>query len=277
MKRLIRFWLILTLVSGTFVSSVATAVADPPAKVLAPGILVPRDEMTYSVTLTSTPASQSSITLTARVMQRPRLSTINAASPLVDHRLRYTFKAQRTWPCADTTVSIADNTNQSSQPWSGVGAKAGEYTVFTVHITAVQNLLDVRMPRLPDVIGDATLSTAPFTVKPAGTVATVWEVSPAAGTTGPVSAVITSKVNFPPEFTQYRFKITCFPYCQPASGTSALGSQAYYPLQTTITPPAGGPSGGTQLNTWVDQVHTPDCVWVGSTQAYKFDYWVKAP
>ena len=279
MKRFVRSWLVFTLAAGALVASGPLALADPQVKVLPAGIR--NDATTYSVTLTGTPAGQMPFSLTARVMQSSAFTMARAATPLVDPRLRYTFSAQRTWPCADTNVTIAANSSQSVMTWNTQGVKAGEYTVFTVHVTAIQptGRIGLNLPALPEVIGDATLSTLPsnVTVRPTGSVATVWEVSPAAGTTGPVTAYVTSKVNFPPESTKFRFKITCFPYCQPASGTRELDTQASYPLITTIAPPSGGQSGGTQLNSWVDQVHFPDCVWVGSTQAYKFDYWIKVP
>lgn len=279
MKRFVRSCLVLTLAVGALVASGPMALADPQVKGLPAGVR--NDATTYSVTLAGTPAGQMPFTLTAKVMQSSAFTMSRAATPLVDPRLRYTFKAQRTWPCADTNVSLADTTTQSTVTWNGVGAKAGEYTVFTVHVTALQptGRIGLNLPALPEVIGDATLSTLPsnVTVRPTGSVATVWDVSPLAGTTGPVTAYVTSKVNFPPEFTKFRFKITCFPYCQPASGIRELDTQASYPLITTIAPPAGGQSGGTQLNSWVDQVHVPDCLWVGSTQAYKVDYWIKAP
>jgi hypothetical protein len=257
MKQFVRSWLILTFAAALAASS-SSALAQ---KKLPPGIRH-LDTPTYSVTLTSTPANQSSITLTARVTVSSGATSARVPGTLVvDNRLRYTFKAQRTWPCADT-ITIAENITQPTVTWN----KAGEYTGFTVHVTTVQT---TPPPVLPAVLGDGTLSS-PVTVTPTGGVATTWDVFPPAGSTGPVQASVKISANFPPEFTQYRFKITCAANCQPASGTQALGTTSSYPFSTTIAP-----GGGQQLYAYVDQVHMPDCQWVGSIQAYKFDYWVK--
>jgi hypothetical protein len=157
MKRFVRSWLIFTFAAGALVASEPSALAGSTVK--SPG-LTQLNLTKYWVTLTGTPANQvpvgSAVMLTAKVMQLPPDTVASAATTLVDPRLRYTFKAQRTYPVGDAIVTIGHpNSPQSVVSWSA--QKAGEYTV-TVHVTTVQNPLIPMKQKLPEVIGDGTLT-----------------------------------------------------------------------------------------------------------------------
>lgn len=161
MKRFVRSWLMFTFAAGTFAAS--GALADAPIKTLPIHL-----GTTYRVTLTSAPANQapfaSAVTFTAKVTQLPADTMAQGATTLVDPRLRYTFKAQRTSPSADPAVIIATNSPESTVSWNA--QNAGDYTV-TVHVTAIQSPLIPQHPKLPEVIGDASLPN--YKVLPAPT------------------------------------------------------------------------------------------------------------
>jgi hypothetical protein len=277
MKRFVKSSLILTL-SAVLASSGSSLFAGPAGDVKT--LPTHLHDTTYSVTLTGTPANQLPFTLTAGVMQLPPDTMARGTTPLVDPRLRYTFTAHRTWPCADTNVTIINNSPQSAVSWSPQGVKAGEYTAFTVHVTTLQ-LQDprIKIPNLPAVIGDANLSTAPlsFTVRPTSAGLTGgWNANPPSGAAGPLTANVTYTVNNPPADTRFRIKVFCVAgsgWCQPTSETSQNNPSST--LTTTI--PAASPV--LHFESSVDQIHTPDCVWVASIQntstATSLVYWTR--
>jgi hypothetical protein len=73
--------------------------------------------------------------------------------------------------------------------------------------------------------------------------------------------------------TRYRIKVFCPFGCQPGSETSE-NNQGTSTLTTAVS------NGGViYFHSYVDQIHTPDCVWVASIQntstATAFVYWLQ--
>jgi hypothetical protein len=198
------------------------------------------------------------------------LSAREKPVPATNSSLRYTFTAQRAWPgvCADVKT-IA--TNSANGLLNANALSPGKYTSFSVHVTSPQGL--------PSVIGDASASLQ-FEVKPTAgfDVNTKWDVYPPAGSPGPAQVSFTHTVLFPPEETTFLFRIVCGLICQPGDGATPLPQTSpsiSYTFSAMMKPVALR-----QLWAHIEQIHlgnqyAPDCTWVASFDAYKFDYYLK--
>ncbi|MDQ6769722.1 MAG: hypothetical protein M3Z54_07015, partial [Gemmatimonadota bacterium] len=167
----------------------------------------------------------------------------------------------RTWPCADTQTIPTNTLNGNVN----VTVPAGDYTSFSVHVTAVPS---ASTSPLPAVVGDG-IASVQYKVQPTGPgLNGTWTVNPAAGSHGPTQVWIQYTVSFPPPNTTFRFRITCGPGCQPGETPSPLplGANNSYTLSTMVS--VGQP----QLYAYIDEVQT--CNWVASWSAYKFDYYL---
>jgi hypothetical protein len=192
---------------------------------------------TYSVTLTATPANQvgfgNPVTLTARVMALPPNTMASGATPVPSSHVRFTFKAQMTSPCAGMNpIAIATNAGPVAS-WNP--PKGGNYNV-TVHVTRANTLIPV-IPRLPDVIGDATLNyvvtggpAQPANLPFIGINTTL--VPPSGSSSAPASVTITATVSSPPAYAAI-YKISA--NCDPLGGGAPVCTGA---STTTFSSPA---------------------------------------
>ncbi len=209
---------------------------------LNPGTIATRaNATTYSVQLTASPAGQiafgNPVTLTARVMALPPNTMASGATPVPTSHVRFTFKAQMTSPCAGMNpITIATNAGPVTT-WNA--PKGGNYNV-TVHAVAANTLFPVS-PRLPDVIGDATLSYivtgGPATPNlPYAPIISTTVVPPSGGGTAPVDATITLNMNALPYSAIYRLSAGC----ETAGGTSLpctwTATNNYSTLPVTFPP-----------------------------------------
>src|ERR1700730_14319039 len=161
---------------------------------------------------------------------------VQGAITLVDPRLRYTFKAQMTSPCAGMNpITIAANSPQSSASWNA--PKGGNYTI-TVHVTVV-NLLTLSK-KLPDVIGDATLNyivtggpALPPNLPYVGINTTM--APPSGSASAPANVTIYASVSSPGYPAVYTFTTSCdtlgggAPPCQGGSTTTVSTLPATLP------------------------------------------------
>jgi hypothetical protein len=233
-------------------------------------------QVRVSVTLAASPASVtlgSPVTLTAT----PTVTSSLKPNPLfpwraVPEHLRYTFTAERTWPCP-ASVAIATNVATKTVTWNPQAAGIYDFSVKAVY----------SVPSIPVLKGGDTIS-----IKPAGATATAslanYKVQPQSGfsnyvktdfnpptpATAPVNLYLTVSINFPPENRWYRYQYWCSGGCQPATGVKdhQPASTAGSPFQMTLANP------GTY--TWsigVDKVRQSDCTWEESVVTHSDPYY----
>ncbi len=189
-----------------------------------------------SVSLTATPNATesvvgSAIALTATVTTPGPAVSLPGAPSYDRNRLRYTFKAERTWPCAASTT-LAENVNAvggtstvtkathvANYVWTPPAANAGEYT-FSVDVTysvPIRLAPTTEIGPRPQFMGTATLN---YKVKPAPG----WglnmktDFSPPSPAVAPVSLTLNLSLYYPPEFTWYRWTYIC-QGCSPGTQT----------------------------------------------------------
>jgi hypothetical protein len=215
MKRFVRSRLIFTCAVTALSSS---AFAQINTSTIATRLNAPM----YRLQLTATPANQvafgNPVTLSAKVMEIPPNTAVSGAVAVPTSRLRFTFKAQMTSPCAGMNPVTIATTSGPVATWNA--AKGGNYTV-TVHVTSFNTPFPVG-PNLPDVIGDATLSyvvTGGPATPPNLPYVTIIStpVVPASGTaTAPANVTMTANWNTPSYPAIYKLSVGC----QTAGGTA---------------------------------------------------------
>jgi len=189
------------------------------------------------VTLAANPANTaqvgSTVGLTATVHAPMKVSTVSGASVYVRNRLRFTYKAQRSWPCPET-ITLAENvfatggsatliavTHTSTIPWTPPAAKAGEYSL-SVDVAYIGIIIRPPKGGLGPKLGSERVGSATLNYKvtpPPGfsnNVNTVFD--PPSPTTAPVSLTLNASINFPPEFRWYRYTYRCNG-CSPGAQT----------------------------------------------------------
>jgi hypothetical protein len=187
-----------------------------------------------TVTLSASPANSvtvgSPVVLTATVRTPGVSLSPGAPAPIRRDRLRYTFKAQKNWPCP-SAATLAENvsaTSGSASPtavthvstfvWTPAAAQAGEYTL-SVDVTYISSLGTVGGPlvvtRIPERGRSPRLNYKATPTKG-------WSLNvksdfyPASPATAPVSGTLNLSFYSPPEFRWYRWKIYCTTGCSPS-------------------------------------------------------------
>ncbi len=234
------------------------------------------------VELTANPVNEIVVGNTVALIARVRVAGPAVqlpGSPSYDRsHFRFTFKAQRTWPCA-ASITIAENVSAtggqgtltqvihaSSYPWSG--AKAGEYTI-SVDVTYIRfgrALTKQGTILKPERIGSATMN---YKVKPqsgwSGNVKTTFEpqspaTMPASGTL-PVN--LTVSMYFPQEFRWYRYKNRNCIGCPAGTTTQNHVLLANFPMQI---PGPGSYIFPIDIDKVVQYQGQSDCTWEQSIQ-----------
>jgi hypothetical protein len=236
-------------------------------------------QVNLSVTLAASPGTVtlgSPVTLTATPsLLSPKLNPQILWRAVPEH-IRYTFTAQRTWPCA-TSVVIATNVATKTVTWNPSAAG-----VYDISVKAVYSI-----PATPVVKGADTIR-----VNPTGATATAsqpnYNVKPQAGWSGyvkadfnppspaiaPVNLYLSVSVNFSPEYTWYRYTYSCAG-CSPGTQTKDHVTAATF--QMNIANP-GSYIFGMAVDKVV-QYPGQDCRWEQSVQLPHLDpayYYVNA-
>ena len=232
---------------------------------------------TYTLQLTATPANQAAfgnaVTLSARVMELLPNTMASAATPVPISRVRFTFKAQMTSPCAGMNpITIATNAGPTVS-WNP--PKGGNYTV-TAHVIPVNTPLPVA-PKLPN-IADATLNyvvtggpAAPPNLPYVSIIST--PVVPASGgATAPADVTMTLNLPAPPYPAIYKLSAGC----ETAGGTSlpcAWTTPQYYPgPSVTFSPLHLAASGQYLLAVSGTMIRQSDCQVTGIVYTHTNQY-----
>ena len=203
-------------------------------------------------------------------------------------RLRYTFKAVRSFPCATTTTlaanmpatggstgtaSLITVSHISTYTWVPQAVQSGEYTlsVDVTYVTASR--LTTATTLKPEVVGSATTT---YTVKPTpgfpGNL--ILSASPQAGSavSFPVNVTLSATASIPSDTTpsRWRFKFEC----QGCIPNTSPAIESTYPSASWTTSVAAG--GAHNLFVFVDKVRQSDCYWQYSHFAYNYNYYLNA-
>jgi hypothetical protein len=222
-------------------------------------------QVTMKVTLAASPPLWprfgSPITLTATA-SKPVVSII----PDPRERVRYTFTAQRTWPCPET-VTIASNVLTSIVTWNP--QKAGMYDISVRAASERERLTPpsatASLPNY-EIFPQSGFSERVVTGLLPLSVSSINQFVPKmAQPTPPVQLTMSVSVNNPPAGRWYRYRYSCLRGtiyesiqdlgCQPASGTKD-NQPASTSFQMTL------PNAGQYI--WsivVDKVRQSDCTW----------------
>lgn len=208
-----------------------------------------------NVSLAANPSSGitkgSAVTLTATVSEKkpfPQPKYLNLKN------LRYTFTAQRTWPCSDAVQEIAQNSSNATVSWTP--SKAGVYT-FRVAVTHFEKLPSpVRVPPL----AESALNNYRVT-PPAGFGHNVgFSYSPSSGAaTAPASITVTLNVSNPGSH-RYPFKVYL--------GGTCSGE---LPTQSSCT------IANVAANSYLPQAEVSEidgCEWTGYIGTHDYTYYV---
>ena len=212
-----------------------------------------------NVSLAANPATGitkgSAVSLTATVTPKkpfpePKLTILSA--------LRYTFTAQRTWPCSDAAQVIAQNSPNATVSWTP--PKAGLYT-FRVDVSHVEKVLPVLSTRTAPL---AETSIGNYRVAPpAGFGHQVsFSMSPSSATaTAPASVTVTIGISNPGSH-RYPFKVYL--------GGTCSGE---VPSQSSCTIANVGP-GSYLPQAEVNEIDPATCEWVATIGTHGYDYYV---
>jgi len=220
-----------------------------------------------NVGLTANPASQipkgSAVTLTATVTPKKPQSDIQRKNLLPAARLRYSFTAQRSWPCSDPVQDLAKNVENAVL--TTTPSKGGIYT-FGVDVKWVNARLGVAPPLLKgsDDLGKA--SVANYSVTPGSfPYNTPFTYSPASGTaTGPVSVTASVSLNPPPDpGLPHRFIYTWSCQAGNCGGQTCKHDVAWGTDSCTFNNLA---KGAYQFTVRIDEIDPSTCDW----KAYRF-------
>ncbi len=206
-----------------FTSAVVLAAISSPAfaQINTSTIATRLNTTTYSVQLTATPANQvafgNAVTLSAKVMEIPPNTMASHATPVPMSRVRFKFTAQMTSPCPGMnpiTIAPASGPVATWNPPQG-----GNYTI-TVHATSSNTPFPIH-PKLPDVLGDATLkyvvTGGPATPNlPYVSIISTPVVPASGGATAPADVTMTVNLPTPPYPAIYNLSAGC----ETAGGTS---------------------------------------------------------
>ena len=241
-----------------------------------------------TVTLTASPANSvkvgAPVVLTATVRTPGKgimFPGATAPAHYVRDRLRFTYNAQRSWPCADSAPSpLAENlqatggtltpvaaTHVSTFTWTPPAAKAGEYTfsVDVIYLNLGRGLDVTHATKLgKEKVGSATLS---YKVTPTSSINgnLLSSVSPPSPATAPVSLSLSLSVSPPPEFKWYRYQYWCSGGCQPGTGV-----KDHQGTSTSFSMNLPNP-GQYTFTIGADQIRQSDCLWEGSLVTHMSD------
>ncbi|HJT16807.1 MAG TPA: hypothetical protein VJ853_05445 [Thermoanaerobaculia bacterium] len=208
------------------------------------------------MSLTANPATGitkgSPVALTANVTERrpfplPRLTVLG--------NLRYTFTAQRTWPCSDAAQVIAQNASNATVNWTP--PKAGLYT-FRVSVSNFEKLPNPPIKNAP--LAEATIGN--YRVgPPAGFSHQItFLVSPPSGTlSGPATLSVGINVANP---GSHRFSYKFY-----LGGTCG----ADFPNTCTIS---NVPAGSYLPTVEVNEIDPGTCDLVGFINTHDYNYYV---
>jgi hypothetical protein len=181
-------------------------------------------------------------------------------------RLRYTFTAQRSWPCADS-FTIAQNSANRTVTWTA--PKAGIYT-FEVEVTNLPSKNPAAPSSPAQLVGRGR--KANYKVTPSGFVGKLIPTfAPVSGATAPVALKLSvSAMTVGPLFempTYYRLiaRVDCQGGCNP---TTCTGEG----LICNFTLPAAG---AYSFSAAADEISPWNCDWVGSGSAQLGSYTAK--
>ncbi len=243
---------------GFLVSSLMAAEMAPPA---------------VNVALAVSPANGvtrgSPITLTATVTAKKPFPA-GRIETLASERLRYTFTAQRTWPCADPAQRLTQNVANATLPWTPL--KGGIYT-FGVEVTYVAPKLVEPGLKVGEKLG--TASVANYNVKPSGFGHnSVISYSPSSGSANaPASVTVSvSLTNPPPIMHRFIYKYFCL------SGNCG-GQSCTHDVQSTSDSCTFNnlPAGQYNFQINEDEVDPQTCDWIGSGFAHDYSYYTVKP
>ncbi len=234
------------------------------ATLLPIALVAAEPQMSISVTLSAAPAGQitlgAPVTLTATPSMNMPLPTTKLGQP----NIHYTFSAQRTWPCADSTV-IAQNVATKTVTWNP--AKAGVYQISVSARIVSRETLGGLATRTPG----ATASLPNYKVLPqagwSGNVGTTF--SPPSPATAPVSLNLQVTVGPPAaEGRWYRYQYWCTGGCQP--GTAVKDNQS---VSTSFQMQIPNPNPQYRFDIGVDKVRQSDCTWEQSIVTHSNPYY----
>jgi hypothetical protein len=196
----------------------------------------------------------SPVSLTATVTERKPFPSPKLT---FGENLRYTFTAQRTWPCGDAAQTIAQNSPNATVNWTP--PKAGLYT-FRVNVTNFEKLPNPPLKSAP--LAEATIGN--YRVgPPAGFSHQVsFSMSPASGTaTAPANVTVTIGISNPGSH-RYPFKVylggTCsgeFP-ASPSCSISNVAANSYL------------------AQAEVNEVDPGTCDWLATIGTHDYNYYV---
>lgn len=227
-------------------------------------------DVSLTVSLAAAPAGQvnlgNPITLTATPTLGGKLTPDKLAVAREQH-IRYTFSAQRTWPCPDT-VSIASKVSTKSVTWTA--QKAGIYQI-SVEASYVEPTL---RPALTGKISRGSVATASlpnYKVLPAAGFSpnVLTDFSPPSPATAPVSLNLQVSIGpNPPEGRWYRYQYWCVSGCQPGTAVKDnQGNSVSFQMQI----PNANPQ--IRFDIGVDKVRQSDCTWEQSIVTHANPYY----
>jgi hypothetical protein len=233
---------------------------------LLPAALIAQ-QVPVSVSLTASPAGSANVGTTITLTATASTSTKPLAAGLgkeIQNAFRYTFTAQRTWPCAESTT-VATKVATKTVTWK---PRAG---VYNIAVTAQIGMMPLGTGARPHPSGEGSASLNNFTVRPTSTginyIGTTF--SPDSGNAvAPATVGLTVSIANPPEFKWWRYSIFGIgsPQTKDQQGSSA---------QFTLNIPTAGTY---SLSPSVDQINQADCNWEASvtTHSNPYYYVVKA-
>ena len=234
--------------------------------------LADSDNPPVNVTLVAAPANAAnvggSVTLTATVTPRKPMKAFSVAK----ERLRYNFKALRTWPCPED-VTIAQGSSNNVVTWNS--PKTGDYKI-TVDAYYPSKLGASTVGR-QEIAGSASINE--YAVRPASPSGIVspgqmpppnpiagdikLSYSPPSGSTVvfPVSVAVTARIDPAPDpaLFKFRFKFYCHGPCNPVASNFLPGLPSSATWNTTVVSAFGASNALNGFSVYVDKVWLPNC------------------
>jgi hypothetical protein len=236
------------------------------ASLLPIALVAAEPQMSISVTLSAAPAGQITLGAPVTLTATPSMNKPIELPPtrLGQPNIRYTFSAQRTWPCADSTV-IAQSVATKTVTWNP--QKAGVYQISV----SARIVSRATVGGLPTRTPQATASLPNYKVLPqagwSGNVGTTF--SPPSPATAPVSLNLQVTVGPPAaEGRWYRYQYWCTGGCQP--GTAVKDNQS---ASTSFQMQIPNPAPQYRFDIGVDKVRQSDCTWEQSIVTHSNPYY----
>lgn len=225
-----------------------------------------------TVTLAASPANQTnfgtSVILTATVTpKRVRDLSTSKKSPrgggFAASSVRYTFEAQKTWPCQEQPITITSNASAPVYAWSA--PKAGYYT-FTVKAT---HLTIATVSGQSEPLGSALVAN--YKVKPTTNISgnMKFSYSPPSGA-APIAVNVSNSIFPAPDPAlqlKWRWKFSCSGGCNPGQSPVTDTTTSYASWMTTMTSP-----GQKTLQVFVDKARSSDCTWLESGWTHDYGF-----